>query len=261
MASPHVAGVAALLISNGSATAPDDVRMALQSTAEDLGPAGKDDTYGYGLVDAAAALNWNSGAVLPPPLPPPPPSYQCNDGIDNDGDGMIDYPDDPGCDSSTDDDEYNAPPPPPSGEIEVFSDSFESGLSNWTQDRQNDWFVSTQRAVDGSHSAEIDGWTRNGQLISIPLDLQGKTSADISFSWYIERTVDRREYIAFDISTDGGSSWMEKARLRGNVDKEDVWHNEKIQLNNINNLRLRFRGKMSRSNEDADVDMVKVIAR
>jgi hypothetical protein len=30
---------------------------------------------------------------------------QCNDGIDNDGDGKIDYPNEPGCDSTADDDE------------------------------------------------------------------------------------------------------------------------------------------------------------
>src|SRR6185369_6800793 len=31
----------------------------------------------------------------------------CADGIDNDGDGKIDYPADPGCDSSADDTEQN----------------------------------------------------------------------------------------------------------------------------------------------------------
>ncbi len=35
----------------------------------------------------------------------PPPVFQCSDGIDNDGDGNIDYPADPGCSSATDDDE------------------------------------------------------------------------------------------------------------------------------------------------------------
>jgi hypothetical protein len=39
---------------------------------------------------------------------PPPPVYQCNDGKDNDGDGLIDMAD-PGCSSKTDNDEYNAP--------------------------------------------------------------------------------------------------------------------------------------------------------
>ena len=43
---------------------------------------------------------------------PPPPTTQCSDGVDNDGDGLIDLAD-PGCASSSDNDESNAPPPPP----------------------------------------------------------------------------------------------------------------------------------------------------
>jgi len=35
---------------------------------------------------------------------------QCSDGIDNDGDGLIDYPADPGCSSPDDDDETDVPP-------------------------------------------------------------------------------------------------------------------------------------------------------
>jgi serine protease len=57
MASPHVAGVAALLISkNGGTMTPDAVRAALQNTATDLGATGWDQYYGYGLVNASAAL-------------------------------------------------------------------------------------------------------------------------------------------------------------------------------------------------------------
>jgi hypothetical protein len=36
----------------------------------------------------------------------------CNDGIDTDGDGKIDYPFDPGCDSPSDDDETDPATPP-----------------------------------------------------------------------------------------------------------------------------------------------------
>jgi hypothetical protein len=36
----------------------------------------------------------------------------CNDGLDNDGDSLIDYPADPGCASRGDNDESNQPPPP-----------------------------------------------------------------------------------------------------------------------------------------------------
>jgi serine protease len=57
MACPHVAGVAALLISKaGGSMTPDAVRAALQNTATDLGPTGWDQHYGYGEVNASAAL-------------------------------------------------------------------------------------------------------------------------------------------------------------------------------------------------------------
>jgi len=57
MAAPHVSGIAALLISTG-ATGPDAIREALEDTAIDLGPSGWDAEYGWGLVDAYAALNY-----------------------------------------------------------------------------------------------------------------------------------------------------------------------------------------------------------
>jgi uncharacterized protein YkwD len=51
-----------------------------------------------------------TGGTTPPP--PPPPTYACSNGKDDDGDGKVDYPADPGCSSTTDNDEYNAPPAP-----------------------------------------------------------------------------------------------------------------------------------------------------
>lgn len=54
-ATAQVSGVAALLESCGAA--PAAVRSILTSTAVDLGTTGRDDTYGYGLVDATAALS------------------------------------------------------------------------------------------------------------------------------------------------------------------------------------------------------------
>ena len=50
-----------------------------------------------------------------PPPPPPPPLAACADGLDNDGDSLVDLAD-PGCSSPTDDDETNSPPPPPPGD-------------------------------------------------------------------------------------------------------------------------------------------------
>lgn len=54
MASPHVAGTVALLLSSGASAS--DVRSTLRASAEDLGSEGFDNQYGWGLVDAEASL-------------------------------------------------------------------------------------------------------------------------------------------------------------------------------------------------------------
>ncbi len=59
MATPHVAGLAALLLARGMQ--PAQVRQALQETAVDLGAAGLDQVYGYGRINPLGALQWNSG--------------------------------------------------------------------------------------------------------------------------------------------------------------------------------------------------------
>jgi serine protease len=57
MATPHVSAVAALIWSANLSRSNAQIRDALQKTALDLGPAGRDNSYGFGLVQAKAALN------------------------------------------------------------------------------------------------------------------------------------------------------------------------------------------------------------
>jgi len=54
-ASPHVAGIVALMYSAGITDA-NEIRELLRHTAEDLGAPGFDNYYGYGLVNAYAAV-------------------------------------------------------------------------------------------------------------------------------------------------------------------------------------------------------------
>lgn len=58
MATPHVAGVACLVLSVHPEFSNVQVKQALISTAKDLGKAGYDKYYGYGLVNAYSAINW-----------------------------------------------------------------------------------------------------------------------------------------------------------------------------------------------------------
>jgi serine protease len=69
MATPHVAGVAALVWSNNPDCTSTQVRDALKSTAIDLENAGRDDKTGYGLVQAKAASDSLSTSCnsTPPP--------------------------------------------------------------------------------------------------------------------------------------------------------------------------------------------------
>ena len=55
MAAPHVSGVAAMLMQQGI-TDPAAVEAALEKFADDLGAAGRDDTFGFGLINARKTL-------------------------------------------------------------------------------------------------------------------------------------------------------------------------------------------------------------
>ncbi len=82
MAAPHIAGTAALILNSGTTTelawknygytdgngvwSNQEVTNVLINTADDLGTIGKDNYYGYGIVDA-------DQAAMTPPAPPLPP--------------------------------------------------------------------------------------------------------------------------------------------------------------------------------------------
>ncbi|MEM2849629.1 MAG: S8 family serine peptidase, partial [Candidatus Bathyarchaeia archaeon] len=56
MATPHVSGTAALVWAKNPTLTNVEVRKILQNTATDLGASGRDSQYGYGLVNASAAV-------------------------------------------------------------------------------------------------------------------------------------------------------------------------------------------------------------
>jgi len=78
LASPHVAGALALLLSAYPNLSAADQEQALINSALDLRVSGPDDVYGYGLLDVLSAYDWvvlNPPPTLTPsPAPSPTPS-------------------------------------------------------------------------------------------------------------------------------------------------------------------------------------------
>lgn len=72
MASPHVAGVVGLLLSQRSDLSNGQVREILRQSADDLGQGGFDTYYGYGRVNAYQALQAET-----PEEPPAPEDAEC----------------------------------------------------------------------------------------------------------------------------------------------------------------------------------------
>jgi len=103
----------------------------------------------------------------------------------------------------------------------VFTDNFESSTdwtNNWTS--YGAWNRVTAKPHDGSYSAEIDGNVTDSALVSVSIDVTGKSSATVTFWWLIENRLDAGEYLALDVDT--GSGWVEKATRQGNVDQVEV---------------------------------------
>ena len=66
MATPFVSGVVALMMCQPQFTSPAEIRAALEETALDLGSAGQDNEYGAGLIQADAALQYETGNSTQP---------------------------------------------------------------------------------------------------------------------------------------------------------------------------------------------------
>jgi len=178
MATPHVAGAAALIKARNPSWTFTDVDNCLKNTALDLGPAGQDDDFGRGRIRADQAVNCGGA----------PPPVACNDGVDNDGDGLTDYPSDPGCSSATDTDEFNAPPPP--GESQVYFENVDDGAAQGWTTSGGLWHIEDGCVTDYTAAYKL-AWTQAGTCNyntgarvtswaqSAVISLSGKTQATL----------------------------------------------------------------------------------
>ena len=74
--------------------------------------------------------------------PNPPPAAQCSDGIDNDNDGLTDFPNDPGCSSTADNSEGNKT-------LTQCSDRVDNDGDGLTEFPERSWLLLGQRRHRG----------------------------------------------------------------------------------------------------------------
>ncbi len=156
---------------------------------------------------------------------------------------------------------------PPQTSI-LFEETFEDSAtweSNWGLDTLSGWQQSSRRATEGTWSGEVNGNVNNGSITSLAIDLSGNySSATLNFDWRIQRNLDNNEFVSLDISNDNGDSWTQDIRtLRGNIDPENLWIQETLDLTSFigsQEVLIRFRGTMNGRNERANVDDINISA-
>ncbi len=79
MAAPHVAACAALVASAKPGITPATLLGYLLATATDLGPPGRDDTYGWGRLNCGAAVRQAAGIAAEAPSPTATGDRNCSD--------------------------------------------------------------------------------------------------------------------------------------------------------------------------------------
>lgn len=182
---------------------------------------------------------------------------QCSDGVDNDGDSLVDYPADPGCDSSVDNDETDI-----TGPVELLNDGFESGsLSGWNvYGSGSPWLVSTQDPRTGSYHAQSkQSGAGNPTYIEKSIDTTGYSS--LTFEYY-------RKLIGLDAADDfsaewyDGNSWNLLEHVSSQSNSNYVLRNYVLPVGAENNpnFKLRFMCEAGAVSEYCRIDDVKLIS-
>lgn len=102
--------------------------------------------------DGSAAATLNLEVVIPP---------QCSDGVDNDSDGLIDFPNDPGCTSAADDSESPNPVLPANLTLEKTVITDNGGTATST-----DWTLSATGATTTISGVEGDTSITNADVVA-----------------------------------------------------------------------------------------------
>jgi len=219
MASPHAAGVAALLLDADSLLTTNQIRTVMRSTAVDLGSTGFDSLYGHGRIDANAAVTSVLGGGGGETEPPEEQDVVFTDTFQT-------------------------------GSFSKWT------TTGWTVESPGERPVPNQ--ISGNKVAHADRCSNSCSLtMKDAVDLSGFESAKLSFWRYVDRSLDAGEYL--EVEAFNGSSWKTLAYWTNGDGDDDIWHQEAINLAPeflVSSFKLRFKTKESSSLEEVEVDDV-----
>lgn len=181
------------------------------------------------------------------------PAPACADGLDNDGDGLIDLAD-AGCSDAADSDETD---PVVSEPTVIFSDGFESGMGAWSVTGSgNTWYANTEDPYEGSYSAYVKR-TRVGKptYMETGIDATGYTTLTFAYQRRL-RGLDAADDFAAEYY-DGGS-WVAVEHLDSG--SENGGYVAKSFTIPVSATKIRFMCEAGANSERCYVDNVTVSA-
>ncbi len=157
---------------------------------------------------------------------------------------------------------------PPVGPVTILNENFQNGFSQWnvTTASNGTWRIippsgnAVPQSAAGNTVAHGDDCD-NGCTVTLnsARDLQTFSSASLQFWRYIDRSIDRNEFLAVDVSGNGGASWQTLATWTDGSGDDSTWHRETIAVpGNVrtSNFLVRFRSLQSFSTEEVEIDDV-----
>ena len=156
----------------------------------------------------------------------------------------------------------------PSNGINVFSDTFENGLSKWTLSGQGRWtakvfdesFRNSPTYTASDKVANSNNCDNTCIMTSSSINLQGKSWAYLQFGRYMDNSFDGSEGIKVEIYD--GTRWTTAYHWTATAGQDDdTWHIESLRLSSsylTSNFKIRITATSSTSAESAGINNVRV---
>lgn len=236
-AAPHVSGLAALIWSINPMLTNDQVEALILTTAVDLGSTGWDETFGWGRINAAAAVtSAQQGAPTPTPTATPPCATFSAIESPAEGDTVFGVMNVTGWVA-----DFQSAYGTGISNVEVWMDGLRLGRATyglWRQDIADQWGArfgpsgftfawDTRLAADGAHTLAIRALTSCGQYVSAQRNVHIRNTCQIALHLdgpqpdaILTGIVELRGWTVDQLSTTGTgidqvSLWLDGPRNQG----------------------------------------------